>query len=434
MLKRRIYNKLIEWKEKPNKKALLIRGPRQVGKTFIIREFGKVEYESFIELNFIVNSDFKKIFDGSLEPKEIYRGILSRVPNANLIEGKTLIFFDEIQMCPLARTALKFLVEDGKYDYISSGSLLGINYKESDKVSIPVGFEKDIEMHSLDFEEFLWANGVQQEGIDYLKEFYDKKQIVPDDINNRYLKYIDDYMVVGGMPSVVSKYIENNNFLDAHDEQMEIIKNYKDDILHYATNALKPKISKCFESVSLQLAKENKKFQYSKIENGGNKSKYESSLNWLIDAGFVKKCNNVTLPEFPVNAYYEENNFKIYLNDLGLLTSMYGLELQKAIIRKDLKGHAKGGIYENLVFDMLTKKGITPYYYKNKENTQEIEFLYDKDSDVAPIEVKSKNGATASLNEYIKKYNPKIAYKLIDGNVGFDGVKYTLPFYMGVFL
>ena len=434
MLKRKIYSKLIEWKGKSNKKALLIRGPRQVGKTFIIREFGKSEYESFIELNFIANSDFKKIFDGSLEPKEIYRNILSRVSNANLIEGKTLIFFDEIQMCPLARTALKFLVEDGKYDYISSGSLLGINYKESDKVSIPVGFEKDIEMHSLDFEEFLWANGIQQESIDYLKEFFDKKQIVPDDINNRYLKFIDDYMVVGGMPSVVSKYIENNNFLDAHDEQMEIIKNYKDDIMHYAADVLKPKITKCFESVSLQLAKENKKFQYSKIENGGNKTKYESSLNWLLDAGYVLKCCNVTIPEFPINAYYEENNFKVYLNDLGLLTATYGIELQKSIIRKDLKGHAKGGIYENLIFDMLIKKGIGPFYYKNKKSTQEIEFLYDKDGAVVPIEVKSKNGSTVSLNEYIKKYKPNIAYKFVDGNVGFDRVKYTLPFYMGVFL
>lgn len=434
MLKRKIYNKLVKWKNSQNKKALLIRGPRQVGKTFIIREFGKTEYESFIEINFITNSDFKQIFYESLEPKEIYRAIMSRVPNANLIEGKTLIFFDEIQMCPLARTALKFLVEDGKYDFISSGSLLGINYKETEKISIPVGYEKDIEMHSLDFEEFLWANGIMPDTIDYLKEFYNNKKIVPIDINNRFLKLIDDYMVVGGMPSVVSKYIENYNFINAHNEQIEILNNYKDDILHYSSDVLKPKITKCFNSIAAQLAKENKKFQYSKIENGANKSKYESSLNWLIDAGFVKKCNNVTLPEFPINAYYEENNFKIYLNDLGLLTSMYGLELQKAIIRKDLKGHAKGGIYENLVFDMLTKKGITPYYYKNKENTQEIEFLYDKDSDVAPIEVKSKNGATASLNEYIKKYNPRIAYKFIDGNVGFDGVKYTIPFYMGVFL
>lgn len=293
MLNRKIYKKLVNWKNTPNKKALLIRGPRQVGKTYIIREFGRAEYESFIELNFITNSNFKQIFDGSLEPKEIYRGILSRVSNANLIAGKTLIFFDEIQMCPLARTALKFLVEDGKYDFISSSSLLGINYKETEKISIPVGFEKDIEMHSLDFEEFLWANGIQQGGIEYLKEFFDKKQIIPDDINKRYLKFIDDYMVVGGMPSVVNKYIENNNFIVAHEEQMEIIKNYKDDILHYATDTLKPKITKCFDSVSLQLAKENKKFQYSKIENGGNKTKYESSLNWLIDAGFVKKCNFV---------------------------------------------------------------------------------------------------------------------------------------------
>ena len=178
MLKRKIYKKLIEWKLGTNKKALLIRGPRQVGKTFIIREFGKSEYESFIELNFITNNDFKQIFDDTLEPKDIYRGIISRVPNSKLIDGKTLIFFDEIQVCPKARTALKFLVEDGKYDFISSGSLLGINYKDTDLTSIPVGFEKDIEMHSLDFEEFLWANGIQEETISYLKEFYDNKQIL----------------------------------------------------------------------------------------------------------------------------------------------------------------------------------------------------------------------------------------------------------------
>ena len=434
MLKRKIYKKLIEWKLGANKKALLIRGPRQVGKTFIIREFGKSEYESFIELNFITNNDFKQIFDDTLEPKDIYRGIISRVPNSKLIDGKTLIFFDEIQVCPKARTALKFLVEDGKYDFISSGSLLGINYKDTDLTSIPVGFEKDIEMHSLDFEEFLWANGIQEETISYLKEFYDNKQIVPNDINNKFLKLIDDYIVVGGMPSVVSKYIVSNNFLDAHEEQIEIIKNYKDDILHYSTNVLKPKINKCFNSIPSQLSKENKKFQYSKIETGANKTKYESSLNWLIDAGFVKKCNNATLPEFPINAYTEENDFKIYLNDLGLLTSIYGLELQKSILRKDLKGHTKGGIYENLVFDMLTKNNITPYYYKNKKSTQEIEFLFDKDSSVVPIEVKSRNGSTISLNEYIKKYKPHIAYKFVDGNVGFDGVKYTLPFYMGMFL
>ena len=434
MLKRKIYNKLIDWKNKQNKKALLVRGPRQVGKTYIIREFGNNEYESFIEMNLITNSDFIHIFDDSLNPKDIYRGIISRVPNAKLIENKTLIFFDEIQVCPKARTALKFLVEDGKYDFISSGSLLGINYKDTNQTSIPVGFEKDIEMNSLDFEEFLWANGIQKESIDFLKEFYDNKKIVPDDINNRYLKLIDDYIVVGGMPSVVNEYIINNNFIDANEEQNEILKNYKDDILHYSTNVLKQKINKCFDSIPLQLSKENKKFQYSKIETGANKTKYESSLNWLIDAGFVKKCNNVSIPEFPINAYFVENDFKIYLNDLGLLTAIYGLELQKSIIRKDLKGHTKGGIYENLVFDMLTKNGITPYYYKNKESTQEIEFLYDKDGDIVPIEVKSKNGQTVSLNEYIKKYKPHLAYKFIYGNVGFDGVKYTLPYYMGMFV
>lgn len=434
MLKRKIYKKLVDWKDSPNRKALLIRGPRQVGKTFIIREFGKNEYNSFIELNFITNNNLKHIFSGSLTPNEIYRGIIARIPNTNLIKGNTLIFFDEIQMCPLARTALKFLVEDGKYDFIASGSLLGISYNETDKISVPVGYEKDIEMHSLDFEEFLWANEIQANTINYIKEFYERKKIVPDDINRHFLELVDDYMVIGGMPAVVSKYIENYDFIKAHDEQIEIINNYKDDILHYSSNTLKPKIAKCFDSVAAQLSKENKKFQYSKIENGGNKTKYESSINWLIDAGFVRKCNNVSIPEFPINAYHDENSFKIYLNDLGLLTAIYGLELQRSLLRKELRGHAKGGIYENLVFDMLIKKGITPYYYKNKSNTQEIEFLYDKDGEVTPIEVKSKNGSTISLNEYIKKYKPKIAYKFIHGNVGYDGVKYTLPFYMGMFL
>ena len=290
MLKRKIYKKLLEWKNDNNHKPLLVKGARQIGKTFIISEFGKNEYENFIHIDFIKNPEYKLIFDGNLTPQKIYEQISLRVDNANLEKGKTLIFLDEIQRCPKARTAFKYLNEDRSYDFIASGSLLGIryNYEENKEFSVPVGSETDIEMFSLDFEEFLWALGTKEETIDILEKYFVNKEKVPDDVNEKYMKYFKTYMFVGGMPEAVNTYITNQNLIEVNKKQNEILKNYQDDIMHYATNTMKQKIINCYDSMTEQLSKEYKKFQYSKVERGGTAKKYESDINWLIDAGMLK--------------------------------------------------------------------------------------------------------------------------------------------------
>ena len=428
MLKRKLYEKLKYWKDNKGQECLLVKGARQVGKTFLIEKFGENEYKNFISINFYKNEDYKKIFEGSLEPNEIYNKMSLYVENFRIVDNDTLIFLDEIQFCPRARTALKFLAMDKKCDVIASGSMLGLHYKDIE--SIPVGYEKQIEMYSLDFEEFLWAIGVNDTAIDLINKMFEKGTKVEEGINEKYLEYINDYLIVGGMPEVVNEYIKNKNYQTTNGVQNKIIKSYRDDILKYADDVNKVKILKCFDSITLQLAKDNTKFQYKKIESNGTSRKYENSIEWLVDAGIVKKCHNVSKPEIPLKAFYELDYFKIYMNDIGLLTCMYGLQTQLNLKKNGIKNTGKGGIFENLVFDILNKKGRELYFYKNDSNTQEIEFLYENEDGIVPIEVKSKNGKTISLNNFIEKYNPKVAYKVIYGNQGIDGKKRTIPYYM----
>lgn len=432
MLKRKIADELLSWKNTHKKECLLVTGARQIGKTFIIEEFGKSNYKSYIYINFFIEPEQKKIFDGSLSAGEIYKRISLFVNNVNFIEHDTLIFLDEIQDCPNARAALKPLAIDGKYDVIASGSLLGLNYK--DIPSVPVGYERQIEMHSLDFEEFLWAVGKTELSVSNLKSYFDNKEKIEPAINQEYLSIMNDYLVVGGMPEVVNTFLETNNYQEVYQTQQKILNSYFYDISHYATAPEKPKISACFRSVPRQLAKENTKFQYKVIESGGSSRKFSTSLDWLLGAALIKSCCNVATPLFPPVAYERPEQFKIYMHDIGLLTSMFGAETQQAILKGTLVGPAKGGIYENLVFDMLTKRGYKLYYYKNDKNTQEIEFLITHEQSVIPVEVKSKNGATLSLNTFIDEYKPPYAYKLINGNIGVTDTKITLPLYMAMFI
>lgn len=432
MLKRKIYDTLLEWKKTKNRECLLVKGARQVGKTFIIEQFGKDNYESYIYLNFYENPEYKKIFEGSLEAVEIYKKISLYSSNVRFSDGNTLIFIDEIQDCPNARTALKFLAIDDRYDVIASGSLLGIHYKEI--ASIPVGYEKIIEMYSLDFEEFLWANGRNGQSVANLKEFFDKKEKVDAGINEQFMQLLREYLVIGGMPEAVNAFLKTNNYQEAFAVQKKILGSYKDDIRHYASSHERQKISDCYNSIPRQLAKEYTKFQYKTVSREGSARRYENCLNWLVDAGMIKMCVNVTTPLFPLVAYEKAEQFKVYVTDIGLLTALYGYETQTTLLKDTLTGPAKGGIYENLVFDMLIKRGFSLNYYKNDSNTQEIEFIYQSDGYVIPIEVKSKNGATLSLNNFIEKYSPPFAYKLVSGNIGITGTKITLPLYMAMFI
>lgn len=432
MLKRKFYDYLLNWKNTKDKECLLVKGARQIGKTYIIEQFGKENYKNYIYINFVENPRYKEIFEGTLSAEEIYKKLSVYILGVKFIEKGTLIFLDEIQECPNARTALKFLALDNKYDVIASGSLLGINYKEVS--SIPVGYERQVDMHALDFEEFLWAIGVNDMAISYIKEFFDKKEKVPFDINEKMLEYLREYIVVGGMPDVVNTFIKTNNYNEVQNAQEKIIRSYYEDMIKYAPVAEKPKVRKCYDSIPKQLAKENKKFQFSVVEKKSTARKYGNSLEWLLDANIIQRIYNVSTPLMPLKAYERDDQYKVYMNDIGLLVAMYGFEMKAPILENSLKGPAKGGIYENLVADIMAKRGYKLNYYKTENGSQEIEFLIITNDGVIPIEVKAGNGASVSLNTFITEFAPNVAYKLITGNLGVADNKTTLPLYMAMFI
>ena len=432
MLKRKIYQTLLDWKNTKRNECLLIKGARQVGKSFIIREFGRENYKSFIELNFYQHPEFISIFDGDLTPDEIYKRISLQLLGVNFIEGETLIFLDEIQHCPNARTAIKFLAQDNRYDVISSGSLLGLHYKEI--VSIPVGYEKQIDMYALDFEEFLWAYGYDDIAIKNLKEYFLSKEKIPHAIHDKFQQIVREYLVVGGMPDVVNVFFETQNFQAVHQKQIDILREYEEDIKKYAKTTDRQKIKDCYYSIPRQLAKEYTKFQYSTVSPRSTAKKYENALEWLDDAGMIRCVYNVSTPQLPLRAYEKQNEFKVYATDIGLTTALFGFETQAALVQDILKGPAKGGIYENLIFDMLIKRGADLHYIKKENSTQEIEFLMEQNCSIIPIEVKSKKGETHSLNEFLKEWNPPYSYKLTSTNIGEVENKITLPHYMAMFI
>lgn len=439
MLRRKMYERLLEWKNTKSKECLLIKGARQVGKTYLVREFGRAEYESFIEINFHMQSALKVVFEGDRSAEEIYKRLTANIPGIKLIPGKTLIFLDEIQKCANARTALKFLAEDGRYDVIASGSLLGLAYgKDADDEvepveSIPVGYEKPMMMYSLDFEEFLWAYGYEADTVEYLYSFYESKEKIPPEINQKFDNIFREYLVVGGMPEVVADFMEHKDFGRVQEIQEKIITSYADDISQHAKGAEKVKIRKCYDSIPRQLAREYKKFKYSEVESRATVRKYGDSVQWLCDANMVHACHNASIPMLPLNAYEKEGKFKLYLNDTGLLMALYGFATKQALLNGNLKGFAKEGIYENFVAETLVKKGYTLHYYKPNDDS-ELEFIIEKDGEVIPIEVKAGNTATKSLNLFMENYKPSKAIKLITGNVGEVDSKLTIPHYLAMFV
>ena len=439
MLKRKIYNELLKWKNSHQKDTLMIKGARQVGKTFIIREFGKNEYEFFIEINFIKNPEFKLIFSNDLNAETIYKNISFQIKDAKLLPHKTLIFLDEIQACGNARTALKFLAEDGKYDIITSGSLLGLSFGEDadenveEPKSIPTGYETFMQMHSLDFEEFLWADGYSKETISLLKEYYDQDKPMPTTAIEKYEQLFREFMVVGGMPEVVNDYVINHDFTRVEQIQNKILENYRFDISKHAKGVEKVKVRKCYDALPKQLAKELTKFQYSTVEKGQTSKKYGESVQWLKDSNLANPCYNVSEPFIPLLGNSIDEQFKLYVNDTGLLCAMYGFEVKKAILNNTLIGNAKGGIYENIIGECLVKKGYKLFYYK-PDDDHEIEFLIEKNGEVLPIEVKAGNTATTSLNNFVKDFKPSAAYKLANSNIGFANHKKTIPHFMIIFL
>ena len=438
--KRKFYDLLVRWKSTKHQECLLVKGARQIGKTFIIEKFGREQYESFIEFNFVLDPEACSIFDGSLKAEDLYRKISAYDATRRLLPGRTLIFLDEIQECPNARTALKSFALDGRYDVVASGSLLGIKYKRRKAreshvpKSIPVGYERQVMMHSLDFEEFLWAKGVTEDAIAVLREYCDRREIVPEAVNRRYSDMLREYMIVGGMPAVVKAYVEARDFGPVQGEQEMILVSYIDDIHKHADTTDIPKIEACYRAVPRLLARENRKFKYAEVEKGGSERKYASSVDWLCDASFATRAQNVAMAEVPLNAHVRDGWFKLYLSDIGLLSALYGTETKGLLYSGRLTGNAKGGLYENLLAGVLERKGLPLFYFKNESGTREVEFALERDGGIVPVEVKASNGATISLNEMLERPDVPYGYKFIDGNIGISGKKITMPHYMAMFI
>ena len=431
MLKRKVEQDLLMWKEKENKNCLLVGGARQVGKTYIIDNFARENYENYVLINFDENEGYKSIFEDSLEVDVLISNISFSVPNVKLVPRKTLIFLDEIQNCPRAITALKFFSIDKRFDVIASGSLLGINYKEVP--SYPVGYVEHLEMSSLDFEEFCWANGVSDESIKDLKKYFDTKKQVPTAIHEKMLDLFKRYIVVGGMPQAVLEYVSSHNYQNVLKIQRDILNGYGSDIQKYAEGIEKNKARACFFSIPQQLAKANKKFQYSLVEKGGSARKYAGSLMWLFDAGIVNFCYNLSTPELPLEGNVKNDVFKVYMRDTGLFVAMLEDGAAKDILNGNL-GIYKGAIYENIIADIFTKSGKKLYYFEYNSQL-EIDFFIRYLDKVTAVEVKSaENTRAKSLRSVMQNWGVKQGIKLSTKNIGErDGV-INYPLYMAMFL
>ncbi len=436
MLKRKIEQELIKWKNEKGHKPLIIKGCRQCGKTYSALEFAKKNYKNVIYLNFFVNPDYASIFSGSLEVDNITMLITAMLGKEAIFEaGNTILIFDEIQECPDARTALKFFKIDGRYDVIGTGSLLGVNGYGKDPKSVPVGFETVIDMYPLDFEEFLWANGINENIINVLKECLDKHTIVPEAIHNRMKELLLEYIVVGGMPDAVNAFINTKKMNDVLKIQRDIVYSYKDDMVKYADKSDKANIKECFESIPYQLAKENKKFQYSLIKKGSTASKYLGSLQWIEDAGIIKRCYNLNNTELPLDGNANRDIFKVYMCDIGLFISMLEDGTQFDVLQGKLYSY-KGAIFENLIADIFIKAGKKLYYF-HKDSGLEIDFVIRYKNECTLLEVKAKSGNTKSTRTILEnpdKYHVYNAIKLGDYNIGYNDNILTLPLYMAFLL
>lgn len=386
MLRRKAYQNLLDWKNETKGKALCIIGARQIGKTTLIREFGKREYKYFAEINFVTDPRAADIFRGKLSAEEIIINLTAYLQKP-LERGKTLILFDEIQECPEVRAAIKFLVEDGRFDYVESGSLLGVRYKEVR--SYAVGFEQMLPMYPLDFEEYLWANGVQAETISYLKSCYEQKKPVSETVHETLCKLFYSYLVVGGMPETVQIYIDTHDIARVIRNQRSILDLYRLDIAKYASDNDKAKIKAIFDSIPAQLNDKNRRFKINSIHPDARLLRYEDSFNWLADAGVALPCYNVTEPQAPLGLNEKRNLFKLYMNDVGLLCAACMENVQFDLLMGNVEINM-GSILENVFAQNLKSNGFKLHYFDSKK-IGELDFVLQKGLSTVLLEIKSGN-------------------------------------------
>lgn len=434
-LRRKIDRYLEEWKESANRKPLIIKGARQIGKTESVRRFALENYASFIEINFVEEPKYKTIIADGFHTADIVKNISRIDPGKRFLPGETLILFDELQEFPEIATALKFFSQDGRFDVICSGSLLGISYRRIESNS--VGYKLDYQMYSMDFEEFLWAKGYDDGVIvDMLEHMIQGKAFGETELTVFQSLFLD-YCILGGLPGVVREYIASGTFEGTLEIQRQLLKDYKEDIRKYAEGLDQTRIVNVFDHIPVQLARENKKFQITKVAKGARFKDYRGCIEWLKDAGLVNICYCLCYPELPLKGNYQDNQYKLYYFDSGILVAMLDEEAQEDLRANRNLNVYKGALYENIVAEALVKSGYDLYYYKKENSTLEEDFFVRVKDFLVPVEVKASNGKAKSLRTLIASDSyPDISFgvKFIKGNIGIENKIHTFPYFCAFLL
>ena len=426
---------LEEWKKSNDKFPLVVKGARQIGKTEAIKHFAEKNYKSVVEINFVLQKQYKDIFDDGFDVDTIIKNISLKNPDFVFPVGETLIFFDEMQDCINCATSLKAFKLDGRFDVICSGSLMGINYNEIESNS--VGYKEDFEMYSLDFEEYLWAKGYKK---DQIEEMYRKLLTTTPLSNVEYsvmLENFREYMVLGGMPAIVFTFVKQKNYSGTLKMQKQLLLDYEEDITKYAQGLDKGRILDIYRKIPVFLGKDNKKFQISKIRSGARSRDYIGTVEWLNNAGIINVCYCMTSPELPLKGNYNPDNYKIYFRDTGLLIGSLDEEVQADLRNNKNFNTYKGALYENIIADMLIKQGYNLYFYRNEKGTVEMDFFVRDADSLIPLEVKANDASTPSLNSLIERdafEDIKYGIKLANKNIGFNGKFYTVPYFLAFML
>ena len=433
--KRKIDVFLADWKNNHSRKPLIVKGARQIGKTESILHFAHENYENVVYINFVLDKKYTTIVNDGYDVETVIKNITLINPSTKFIPDKTLIVFDEIQEYPDIATSLKAFNLDKRYDVICSGSMLGINYRKIHSNS--VGSKTDYEMFSMDFEEFLWAKGYEDTAINSILEHMISLTPFSETEVSVYKSLFLDYCVLGGMPDVIKGYIKTGTFSQSLEIQGQIRLDYEEDVRKYAEGLDQAKIISVYRSIPAQLAKENKKFQFSIIDKKARSREYTGCIEWLIDAGVVTECNCLNYPELPLKGNVDNSKYKLYYPDTGLLISALDEEAQEDLrVNKNL-GVYKGALYENFVAEAFVKQGLGLFYYKKDNSTLEEDFFVRSKNELIPVEVKSNNDSSKSLTALIKsdRYaDIKHGIKLGDFNVGVANNIYTFPYFCAFML
>lgn len=441
MFKRKILDEIKKWEQSLliKRRALVIKGLRQIGKTTIVKEYCKSKYENIVYINFMDMTSLKAIFDKDLSVNDMVRDLSAAIPGSKFVAHKTVIIFDEIQECANARSSIKPFMIDGRFDIIATGSLIGLRgYNKKISKGIPTGYEYVLQMYPMDFEEYLWAKGIDESIITYIKDCFKNKEKVDDVVNASFMQYYKEYLCVGGMPDAVNTFLLTNDLNQVYDVLNNILINYQDDFGKHLDDNEKTfkndvelaRIMDVYKSIPSQVSKENKKFQYRVINKNAKGREYRFAITWLEEFGLVKLAYNLINLELPLEGNKDDKCFKLYASDTGLFMAMLGKETYNEILNGVI-GVYKGAIFENIIADAFIKNDRNLYYF-SKDNSLEIDFVSTFNNGLTPIEVKSSNGNAKSLNTAMKNKNYTIdmAIKLVDGNVGFTNNIYTIPLYM----